>query len=105
MSKDWSADCHGVSKVAGLNGKSERLLLEELGEPDSREHFKLGERVDEFHIELQNHFPLTKPGNSAREVREWTWAAGGCRLTVWLAQGAEGWAAFENSRYSDKIRF
>jgi len=77
----------------------------ELGEPAKKDSFKLGERQDEFRIELQNTYPLTNPENRDVQVREWTWEEKDCNLTLWFHQVDEGWVVFETMKWNDGTEF
>ncbi|HET9902599.1 MAG TPA: hypothetical protein VFQ27_02720 [Xanthobacteraceae bacterium] len=106
MAKDWaSGNCDGVSRVAGLDGRTAAQVAQMLGEPQNRETFRLGDRPDEFHITLQNHYPLHNPANRNVEIQEWTWAEGRCKLTVWLHRKGGEWVALENIRYAADAEF
>lgn len=104
--KDWAAgDCADVTRLTGLEGKSDAELGQMLGAPARKDTFRLGEKQDEFHITLQNHYPLSVAANAAIQVQEWTWEAGTCRLTVWLHKPAASWVALENIRYPAGAEF
>jgi hypothetical protein len=104
--KDWAAsDCTDVTKLTGLDGQTDAALGEMLGAPSRKDTFLLGERQDEFHVALQNHYPLTVAANAAVQLQEWTWEKGACRLTVWLHKPAASWVALENLRYPADAEF
>ena len=103
---DWATGkCDGITRVEGLNGQTDARITEALGEPERKEIFRLGERPDEFHISLQNHYPLKNTLNLNVEVQEWTWTKGPCRLTVWLHRKNGNWTGFENIRYPTAAEF
>jgi hypothetical protein len=106
MAKDWaSGKCDGVSRVDGLDGQTDAQIAQTLGEPQRKETFRLGDRPDEFHITLQNHYPLRNAANRDVQIQEWTWTEGKCRLTLWLHQKGGGWVALENIRYATDADF
>lgn len=106
MEKDWATGkCEGVAHVDGLDGQSAAQIAKILGEPERKEKFRIGERPDEFHVSLQNHYPLTKAANAAVEVQEWTWTKGKCRLTAWLHMKRGDWVGLENIRYPTDAEF
>jgi hypothetical protein len=106
MAKDWASEgCEGVTKVSGLDGQSAERIAKLLGEPERKETFRLGERPDEFHVMLQNHYPLTKTANAMVEIQEWTWSKGDCRLTLWLHKKGTDWVGLENVRYPADAEF
>lgn len=97
--------CTRPEALAGLAGRSEAELEKLLGAADQKDAFLMGERTDEFHITLQNTYPLTKASNKQVAVHELTWKRGSCKLTVWLHQIEKEWRVFENSRYSATAEF
>jgi hypothetical protein len=104
--KDWAnGDCTDVTRLTGIEGRSDAELSETFGAPARKETFRLGERQDEFHITLQNHYPLSVAANAKIELQEWTWEKGKCRLTVWLHKPAATWVAVENIRYPADAEF
>ncbi len=106
MTKNWaSGKCTGTERLAGLDGRTEAQLRDTLGEPTRTSSFRLGDKQDEFHIALQNHYPLKKPENAKVELREWTWQSHDCRLTVWLHKAGADWVALENLRYNAETEF
>ena len=87
--KRWlEAACPDVAKVPGLRNREQAAITKILGEPTRSERFRVGDRQDEFRIEIQNTYPLTVPENRIVEIHEWTWEKKSCRLTVWLHQVA-----------------
>jgi hypothetical protein len=106
MAADWaSGPCDGVTRVDGLVGRTDAQIVETLGEPERRETFRLGERPDEFHISLQNFYPLSEPANAKVQVQELTWTKGKCRLTVWLHNKGGNWVGLDSIRYSTEAEF
>jgi hypothetical protein len=106
MAKDWaSGKCVGTERLAGLDGKTAKELEVTLGEPTRKSSFRMSEKQDEFHITLQNHYPLKKRQNAKIEIQEWTWEVRDCRLTVWLHKPDADWLALENLRYNAETEF
>ena len=75
------------------------------GTPLSKESFRLEERVDEFHIALQNTYPMTEPKNASVQLQELTWANADCRLTIWFHLRDGTWRSFENLRWPRDAEF
>jgi len=97
---DWSGgSCDTVNRLPELLGLGVAELVKRLGPPEHKELFRLSERQDEFHIELQNTYPLTVPENANLELQEWSWSQGDCRLTVWLHRVEGAWRSFDNVRW------
>ena len=106
MAKDWaSGKCEGITRVDGLDGQTDSQIAKLLGEPERKETFRLSDRPDEFHITLQNHYPLSRAANRDVQMQEWTWTKGQCRLTVWLHKKNAVWVGLENIRYSTDAEF
>jgi hypothetical protein len=104
--RDWAAgDCTDVTRLSGLDGQSDTELDRMFGAPARKEAFRLGEKPDEFHVSLQNHYPLSVAANAKVQVQEWTWENGKCRLTVWLHKPAATWVVLENLRYPSDAEF
>jgi hypothetical protein len=104
--RDWAAgDCTDVTRLSGLDGQSDTELDRMFGAPARKVTFRLGEKPDEFHVSLQNHYPLSVAGNAKVQVQEWTWENGKCRLTVWLHKPAANWVVLENLRYPSDAEF
>lgn len=104
--KDWAdGECTGVTRLSGLEGQPEIKLSEMFGAPARKETFLLRERQDEFHVTLQNHYPLSVAANAAVQLQEWTWEKNGCRLTIWLHKPAGSWVTLENIRYPGDAEF
>lgn len=104
--KSWSAgSCTGIDHLKELDGLTGEKLEETLGTAGKKDSFLRGERQEEFHVLLENTYPLKKEGNAEVPLREWTWTEGKCKLTVWLHQVNGQWTAFENSRYSATAQF
>jgi hypothetical protein len=89
--------------MSELHGLTAAKLVEKLGEPASKESFRVGERQDEFHVQIQNTYRL--PEAAQVVVQEWTWLDGTCMLTVWLHDTPEGWAAFASLRWPKGAEF
>ncbi|HLC28302.1 MAG TPA: hypothetical protein VJL07_02530 [Dehalococcoidia bacterium] len=99
------SSCEVLEKVPRFLDKTATEVSSELGEPAKKDSFKLGERQDEFRIELQNTYPLTNPENRDVQVREWTWEEKDCNLTLWFHQVDEGWVVFETMKWNDGTEF
>jgi hypothetical protein len=95
----WAGDCVGVTRLSGLDGQSDAALAERFGAPWRKETFRLGDRQDEFHVAIENHYPMRVAGNADVLLQEWTWEHGKCRLVVWLHRPDAAWVAFDNLRY------
>jgi hypothetical protein len=103
---EWAkGPCASTSQLPELKGLTAEEVTARLGEAERKESFLLGERQDEFHVVLQNTFPLSKRGNRKLPIQEWTWTKGTCRLTVWLHEEKGVWKSFENSRYPAAAEF
>ena len=103
---DWAGDgCDHADRLSNLAALSTDQVEQRLGPPLRRESFRLGERQDEFHIGLQNTYPLAKPENAEVELQEWTWTAEDCRLTVWFHRVDGNWKTFENLRWHRTAEF
>lgn len=97
---DWSGgSCDTVSRLPGFPELGVAELERRLGPPERKESFRLEERQHEFHIALQNTYPLTVPENANLELQEWSWSQGDCRLTVWLHRIEGEWRSFEHLRW------
>ncbi|MCC6341312.1 MAG: hypothetical protein IT166_03880 [Bryobacterales bacterium] len=105
-SKAWAkSPCTGIVHLPELDRLTPAELEEQLGAPRKKEPFLRGERQDEFHVVLENFYPLTKAGNRDVPLREWTWTEKDCQLTVWLHKVSGRWISFVNSRYSATADF
>jgi len=103
---DWSGgSCDTVSRLPKLLELGVVELDRRLGPPERKESFRLGERQHEFHIALQNTYPLTVPENANLVLQEWSWSQGDCRLTVWLHRVEGAWRSFENLRWHRATEF
>lgn len=81
----WSeGGCSEVRQVSQVLGREPDALVKEMGPPTRKDQFMIGDRLDEFRIELQNTYPLSVSANRSVEVREWTWDRDHCHLTVWF---------------------
>jgi hypothetical protein len=97
---DWTAGhCAGSTQLSGLDGRADTELDRMFGAPSRKETFRLGDRQGEFHVSLQNHYPLTVTNNAEVLLQEWTWERGKCRLTIWLHKPGPAWITLENLRY------
>lgn len=70
-----------------------------------QESLRLEERVAEFHIALQNTYPMTEPQNARVQIQELTWVNADCRLTLWFHLRDGAWQAFENLRWPRDAEF
>jgi hypothetical protein len=103
---DWqSPACTSAEKIIGLDGLTDTTLAAKLGAVHEVATFAMADKQDEFHIGLQNKYPLTKKTNAAIQIREMTWLGKTCKLTVWLDQQDNVWHAFDNLRYSTDTEF
>jgi len=84
---------------------TEEETLARLGSPAKRLEYTMAEAGDEFRIELQNTYPLTKPENRGVRIHEWTWNRGDERLTVWFHKPADAWRAFHLMRWHKGMEF
>src|SRR3989304_2733899 len=83
----WDASsCEVLEKVPRFLDKTATEVPSDLGEPAKKDSFKLGERQDEFRIELQNTYPLTNPENRDVQGRGGTWGEEDGNLTLWFHQ-------------------
>ena len=92
-------ECTTSSSFPALVGRTAPELHEALGPPSRSEGFSLAERDDEFHIALQNTYPLSNPANASVRLEEQSWEHDNCRLTVWLHQVHGVWRALEVLRW------
>lgn len=104
--KSWAeSPCTGIKRLAEYDGLTERDLEAKLGAPRAKESYLREERQDEFHVVLENVYPLKKAENRKVPLQEWTWREKDCQLTVWLHQEGGVWKSFLNSRYSATADF
>src|SRR5262249_29525094 len=72
--KTWVKEpCTGIAHLAEFNNLSADDLEAQLGAPKKKESFRRGERQDEFHILLENTYPVKKAENKEVPLQEWTW--------------------------------
>jgi hypothetical protein len=71
----------------------------------TRAEFRIAERPDEFHVRLQNTYPLTTPGNGDVRIVEWGWKHERCNLTAWLHDTSAGRVVLEAAIWSDAVEF
>lgn len=64
-------------------GRTAAALLARYGPAATDERFVLGEALDPVRMTMRNVFPA--PADRNRNIREMTWRAHGCMLTIWLA--------------------
>ena len=103
---DWAdGGCDEVRELPDLAELTTEVVTRRLGEPMQQESFRMGERPDEFHIALQNTYPLNERDNADVEVMEWTWETGDCRLTVWFHQVEASWQSLSNLRWHRDTEF
>ncbi len=104
--KTWAkSPCTGIVHLPELDRLTPAELEAQLGAPRNKESFPRGERQDEFHVLLENFYPLKKAGNRDVPLQEWTWTEKDCQLTVWLHEVSGRWISFVNSRYSASADF
>ena len=102
----WSdSGCTDVRQVPQILGREPDALEKEIGPPARKDQFKVGERPDEFRIELQNTYPLTVVANRSVEVREWTWDRGQCHLTVWFHSVEGSWRCLNATIWPEGVEF
>lgn len=65
-------------------GRTAAALAMRYGPPAAEERFVLGEALDPVRMSVRNVLPA--PGDLRRDIREMTWHARGCGLTVWLTE-------------------
>ena len=97
---EWAYEpCDAPDEVPHFDGMTETEVTRLLGPPTHKDAFNMRDRPDEFHVELQNVYPLSNPANANVEIRESTWHAGECRLTVWFHRADGEWTALQNVRW------
>jgi len=95
-SHEWhSMGCKEVSRLSMFIDLGVAEIKERLGLPERKESFQMGKYQDEFHIALQNTYPLTIPENMHVNIQEWNWKKGECCLTLWLHKVDDEWRSFE----------
>ena len=97
--------CDRASPLPNLAGLDLARAKSRFGTPVSQESFRLGERVDEFHVALRNTYPMTDPQNAYVQLQELTWAEGECRLTIWFHLREGVWQSFENLHWPQGAEF
>jgi hypothetical protein len=103
---DWTKlTCDSPSSLSEINGLTEVNLESTFGPSQTSEIFALGDKQDEFHISLQNKYPLSKKGNKLIQIKEMTWIGPKCKITVWLDQQGTGWRTFDSLIYSKESEF
>jgi hypothetical protein len=103
---DWAKwTCDATGRIDLLDGKTIEELQIEFGPASIAAEFPLSERQDEFHISLQNKYPLSKSGNEKTLVKEMTWTGPACKITVWLDQQDGKWRTFDSLIYSVNSEF
>jgi hypothetical protein len=95
-------DVNSLPDVHSLTQEQARVRL---GPPTIKESFRMEERQDEFHIELENTYPLTDPRNRTVPIDEWTWFSGDCRFTIWFHQTNGVWHALDNAIWHKNTAF
>lgn len=104
--KTWTTSpCTGIVHLPEFDGLASAELEAQLGVPRKKESFLRSERQDEFHVLLENVYPMKKAENREVPLQEWTWTEKDCQLTVWLHKVNGSWTSFVNSRYSAKADF
>lgn len=103
---DWSTlTCTAPQPLVDSHGLTEAGLEKRFGPAEAQEIFAMGDRQDEFHISLQNKYPLTDKQNAQVQIKEMTWTGPACKITVWLDQQADGWRTFDSLVYSKESEF
>lgn len=103
---DWSAlICDAPRPLADVHDLTEAGLETRFGPAEAQEVFALGDRQDEFHISLQNKYPLADKQNARVQIKEMTWTGPACKITVWLDQQGDGWRTFDSLIYSKESEF
>ena len=101
----WRPTGCALGKTPEFHGKTPDEVVTEIGEPARKDVFKIGERQDEFRVELQNTYPLSVEGNGDVEVQEWNWKHDDCNLTLWFHAPSGDWSVFESLVWPDDVDF
>jgi hypothetical protein len=103
---DWDTlSCTSPSPIEGVQGLTDAALTEKFGVPSRDEMFALADRPDEFHVSLQNKYPLSKKSNGRVQIKEMTWTGPKCSLTIWLDKQQGSWRTFDSLIYSKEAEF
>jgi hypothetical protein len=103
---DWSKyNCETPQRLDQLDGLTLNQLKAAFGVAASDENFALGNRMDEFHVSLQNKYPLSRAGNEKTNIRELTWIGPKCKITAWLDKQGNSWRTFDSLIYSVNSEF
>ncbi len=103
---DWQSwPCSPPGPVVGIAGLTKQQLIDKFGKGFASETFALGDKRDEFHVGLQNKYPLAKKENASIKITEMTWAGTGCKITVWLDMQNGALHAFDSLIYNKDAEF
>lgn len=93
-----------MKQAQQYHGLSEAEIKEKIGKAKQSEDFRLADRQDEFHIELQNTYPIES--NADLQIREMTWEQDNeCNLTLWFHQKQNRWVVFESVLWDKTLEF
>jgi hypothetical protein len=98
-------ECGAVASIRAYDGASEEQVRAALPQPLTTDEFRLGQRPDEFHVELQNYYPLSQPDNANILIHEWGWARGDCRLTLWFHDVDGVWKVVSGLEWNRQMEF
>ncbi len=103
---DWRCwPCSPPGPVVGIAGLTKQQLIDKFGKGFASETFALGDKRDEFHVGLQNKYPLAKKENASIQITEMTWTGPGCKITVWLDMQSGALHAFDSLIYDKDAEF
>lgn len=96
-----------VERLLFHNGKSEKAIIDELGQPDRNEQFRMPNEgtLDEFRIQLHNTYPPGAPTNDKVVIREFTWIDGEYFITIWFHQPNKEWVVIDACKWHRDVRF
>ncbi len=92
-------------KINGLHGKTIEQVTTELGNPNRRMLWTIGQCCDEFRCELLNVYPPDFPGNSSVPIKELWWKYPDYTLVVWFHRKNEDWIALDTCRWKKGVAF
>lgn len=100
----WAnSDCETPGAALTYIGKTQPELLAMLGPADSDHRFRLEDDINEFTIGLLNIYPM--PENGWRQIRQQTWSADHCFLTVWSSRKDGALRSVDSLVYGDNVEF